>query len=264
MANTNFMIYRSPLLEIFQQEHMRDSFPEHFHDYYVIGCLLVGERFFCCSGRTYPLGSGQIIALNPGQIHTCQPMGKARCSWLAVHFPRRTGMKFGRFSELVFNNAPRADDLALYLLLKLTHNPSEAILGRLIDRLLNPVRESPADFKRGSCHFTDMRLVYQSFVEKGYGPVKLEEAAARVNMPKFTFSKKFKKYTGISPYRYLETIRLNRARKQISQGMEISQCAQELGFHDQSHLNRQFRDIFGFTPGILRSASLSSERRSHE
>jgi AraC-like DNA-binding protein len=43
---------------------------------------------------------------------------------------------------------------------------------------------------------------------------------------------------------------VKKAKEFISGGMEIADAALETGFTDQSHLTRNFKEIYGYTPGI--------------
>jgi len=58
----------------------------------------------------------------------------------------------------------------------------------------------------------------------------------------------FKKDFGLTPYQYILSQKINKAKELISQGKSISDAAQECGFNDQSHLYKYFKDIFSITP----------------
>jgi AraC-like DNA-binding protein len=53
----------------------------------------------------------------------------------------------------------------------------------------------------------------------------------------------------VPPYRYLELVRVERARRLLQRGVRISEIAFTTGFSDQSHLTRQFKRVLGVTPG---------------
>ncbi len=58
----------------------------------------------------------------------------------------------------------------------------------------------------------------------------------------------FTRQVGVSPYRYLQTIRLGRARKFLEQGMVPVDAAVSAGFSDQSHFTNFFKEFTGLTP----------------
>ena len=58
----------------------------------------------------------------------------------------------------------------------------------------------------------------------------------------------FTKQTGVSPYRYLQSIRLEEAKKLLEQAVPPIDAAARAGFTDQSHFTRFFKDFTGLTP----------------
>ncbi|WP_395027560.1 helix-turn-helix transcriptional regulator, partial [Robinsoniella sp.] len=58
----------------------------------------------------------------------------------------------------------------------------------------------------------------------------------------------FTRLRGITPYRYLETVRVNEAKKLLEQGIEPIEAAMQTGFVDQSHFSNFFKDFIGLTP----------------
>ncbi len=53
---------------------------------------------------------------------------------------------------------------------------------------------------------------------------------------------------GLSANAYIVNKRVHRAKKLISEGIDISQAAREVGFYDQSHLTNVFKKVFALTP----------------
>lgn len=52
------------------------KFPNHFHDYYVIGFIEGGTRHLWCKDKEYDLSKGDLILFNPRDNHYCSPMTK--------------------------------------------------------------------------------------------------------------------------------------------------------------------------------------------
>lgn len=250
----------SPLMEFFWQDKMSPDFPNHFHDHYVIGCLLRGERFFQCGGIKGRLFQNQIMIINPGQAHKCESYGKTPSSWLALHFSVQalrslTNSKNDEKSIPFFKPLIWSDNIALEKLLSLSADLTEKKAKELLNYLFeNQKREAEPNPSRNSFP-TYINLIYQNFKLQPDKYPSLEEMAYKVNMSKYTLIRKFKDLLGISPYRYLEIIRLNLVRQQLCKGRSLSQCAQSFGYYDQSHMTRQFTNIFGFTPGCLKKAA---------
>lgn len=244
----------TPFMEVFWQDKMRAAFPEHFHDHYVIGCLLRGQRAFRMGGRGGKLAGRQIMIINPGQAHSCRPEGKAPASWLALHFPARVMAAFAGLEGRApfFKNQILTDEPLLEKLLALAENSSAKDAGEFLSGVCKRAKPIPAWEKSPEAPIGPLHRL----AERPGGRISLGDLAQKAGMGKFAFLRKFKSETGMSPCRCLEAMRLNLVKKKLMEGWPISGCAQNFGYCDQSHLTRQFTRSFGFTPGQLRGACL--------
>ena len=79
--------------------------------------------------------------------------------------------------------------------------------------------------------------------------LSLIELAAAINLSPRHFSRLFRKTFGITPYRYLMSERINRAKTLLAtKRLSILEIVEALGFADQSHLTNVFRKATGVTP----------------
>ncbi len=68
-------------------------------------------------------------------------------------------------------------------------------------------------------------------------------------MSEFHFARLFKQTTGLPPHQFVIHRRIECAKRLIVAGrLSLSQIAIEVGFSDQSQLNRHFKRIVGVTP----------------
>lgn len=68
--------------------------------------------------------------------------------------------------------------------------------------------------------------------------------------------REFSRAYGMPPHRYLVARRVDAARRLLVEGCRPAEVAVRTGFHDQAHLTRHFRRVWGVTPGAFaRSAS---------
>lgn len=93
-----------------------------------------------------------------------------------------------------------------------------------------------------------------AYVDEHYPEhITLELLARVAGMSLTTFRRVFSEVMQTTPNRYLTTIRLNAARKLLTQTDKmISQIATETGFWDQSHFVKAFRAERGMTPSRYR------------
>jgi AraC family transcriptional regulator len=85
-------------------------------------------------------------------------------------------------------------------------------------------------------------------------PLNLAELAELVQMHPHYFASLFKQSTGVSPYRYIINQRIASAQSYLAQtDLSIVEICQLVGFQNQSHFTRVFRQHTGVTPKIYRS-----------
>ncbi len=82
-----------------------------------------------------------------------------------------------------------------------------------------------------------------------FEPITLSAAAGRVEAGATVAARAFSDAYGIAPHRYLIGRRLDAARDRILRGQSLADVAVEVGFVDQAHLTRRFREFLGTTPG---------------
>lgn len=87
------------------------------------------------------------------------------------------------------------------------------------------------------------------YLETNYaGTITLDGLSALAGFSKYHFLRSFTRQKGISPYRYLETIRIGKAKKLLEQGVSPADAALRTGFSDQSHFTNFFKKFIGLTP----------------
>ncbi len=77
--------------------------------------------------------------------------------------------------------------------------------------------------------------------------LSLDEICHELAMSKFQFIRLFKANTKISPYQFFILCKVNRARLLLEQQQDLYSVVAECGFVDLSHLNKQFKRIYGIT-----------------
>lgn len=81
----------------------------------------------------------------------------------------------------------------------------------------------------------------------------LAPIARALNLHPVYLARVFRAKTGISVGAYLRNVRIKRASQLILRSdATLGEIAVETGYYDQSHLNKEFGEHAGFTPGELR------------
>jgi transcriptional regulator GlxA family with amidase domain len=77
--------------------------------------------------------------------------------------------------------------------------------------------------------------------------------ATRVNLVKRTFLRRFHKATGMTPTRYLQHLRVGKARESLEFSMStINEIAWMIGYEDPGSFRKVFQHIMGLSPGAYR------------
>ncbi len=77
--------------------------------------------------------------------------------------------------------------------------------------------------------------------------------AEMVQMSPYYFSRLFKQSIGLTPHQYLLKCRTDQAKRLLkTTNLSIADIAHQVGFVDQSHLNRHFKRHFGVSPSQFR------------
>jgi AraC-like DNA-binding protein len=82
------------------------------------------------------------------------------------------------------------------------------------------------------------------------GQLRMSAFAARWSLSQRQLERLYQRDVGMSPKQYLKLLRIEKARSSLKHMREetTARLAVELGFYDQAHFIREFRDVVGVTP----------------
>ncbi|MCX7796594.1 MAG: response regulator [bacterium] len=98
-------------------------------------------------------------------------------------------------------------------------------------------------------------FLVREFIKENYTEnINLNFIAERFNYSVSYLSRIFSQYTGISPYRYLIELRINRAKHLLQNHRELSikQIGELVGYPDQGYFSRIFKRFTGKSPQEFR------------
>ena len=254
-------------MEAYRFEGIAQPFPSHFHEHYVIGFVENGERVLSCKGRKYAIEAGSILLFNPGDSHACVQSDGGTFDYRGFNISKETMLNLAEeitgkrelpgFSENVIYDG----EAACYL--RPLHEmvmqgvggfgKEEALLlllSFLIQNYGQPFESCIPECRREiekACEYMEQR-----FSERIY----LDQICHHTGLSKSTLLRAFTKAKGVTPYRYLETIRINEAKKLLAAGVPPVEAAIRTGFSDQSHFTNYFSQFIGLAPGIYREIFL--------
>ena len=236
------------------------KFPNHFHDYYVIGFVEGGKRHLWCKGQEYDLAAGDLVLFNPRDKHYCAPINGEILDYRALNINvdvmRRavgeiTGKEFvPHFTQNVVYQSDitrSIDEIYGAILSRSPKLKKEEAFFFLLEQVLQEYAE-PFDEADVSEPNQQIRTLC-SYLEKHYSEnITLDDLLSMTNFGKSYLLRSFTKQVGVSPYRYLQNVRLERAKKFLEEGIPPIEAACIAGFADQSHFTNFFKEFIGLTP----------------
>lgn len=85
--------------------------------------------------------------------------------------------------------------------------------------------------------------------------------AAEAGLPARSFSRRFRRATGLSPMAYVQALRIEEAKQLLERSaLAVDMVAVEVGYEDPVHFRRVFRRLVGETPGRYRRRFLPLAR----
>ncbi|MDE6863458.1 MAG: AraC family transcriptional regulator [Eubacterium sp.] len=250
-------------LEAYQLQGIVQPFPIHFHDYYVIGFVESGTRLMSCKNKEYTITKGNILIFNPNDSHGCIQSDGETFDYRGINISKDTMQllteeitgkaELPEFAENVIVN----HELGGYLssLHKIIMNGSKEfekeellllLILLLIEQYVQPFSQSLPLCSEEICKACD-------FIEENYNNhITLNDLCLCCNLSKSTILRAFTKTKGVTPYRYLQTIRINKAKELLEQGVSPVDAAMMTGFSDQSHFTNSFNMFIGLSPAAYR------------
>ena len=250
-------------IEAYRFEGLIQSFPNHFHEYYVIGFIESGERALSCKNKEYTIRKGNTVLFNPGDNHACIQSDGGVLDYRGFHISKSvmenlaeeiTGSReLPVFSEnVIFDEEVTCHLCPLHELImrgSSSFGKEEGFLF-LLSLLIRRYGQAPEECVMEWCDEVERAC---SFMEAHFAEhICLEQICRYVGLSKSTLLRSFTRQKGITPYRYLENVRIGEAKKLLEQGVMPVEAAMRTGFSDQSHFSNYFNRYIGVAPGVYR------------
>ncbi|MCI0713671.1 MAG: AraC family transcriptional regulator [Chloroflexi bacterium] len=250
-------------LRFLRARFVNHTFAPHSHDYYVIGIVEDGAQRFNHFQQRHITLPGQLIIINPGDVHTGEsavPEGfhyRALYPTAALLENVATQLRHQPSGLPLFPEV-RVYDLYLHRQLRYLHSDSEKAMsalefearfieffGELIARHASDSGNVP-EYREARREIQEVR----DYMEANFATdISLTDLSELVNISSYHLARLFRREMGIPPHRYLENIRIRHAQHLLDDNLTIADVAYATGFSSQSHLTRTFRRFIGVTPG---------------
>lgn len=258
--------YFRPELRGFEHLHAhfeRYRYARHAHSRLVIGLVDQGIQSYTYRGARHLTGPDGIFFVNAGEAHTGEPAdGKGytyRGIQIAGPFIENlmggAGTRELAFTEAVVYSKRLAGMLRSALLAVENSEPALLCEELILNSLRAISRHYAHDWKETECRSPGHEAINRArdFIEQSrMEDLSLALLGSLTGLSVFHFAHSFRQQVGSSPFMYAEAVRIGRAKRRLSEGAGLADVAFELGYTDQSHFSRRFKQHEGITPGQYR------------
>lgn len=255
--------WRSPALPFVESRIANDSaacYAPHSHTSLSLGAVDGGCSVLRRDGVSLPLSQGDVVLIPAGEVHACNPEDDGQWSYQMLYLdpawvrdvigemgasdtltlaqlPRQTApqhlhTRLTRLNTCLFGAAPTQD--------------KEAALLLFVGDLFGSVRAKHTPSKPDT---TRLRSAQDMIRTRCAEALTLDEMAAQACLSRYHFVRTFKRMVGMTPHAWQLDQRIQCARGLLDQGMGLAEAALQLGFADQSHFQRAFKQRVAATPG---------------
>lgn len=245
--------------------HSDRGFGRHWHDSFGFGVMDEGGHRSASGRGPVVVAPGNLITVNPGEVHDGVPLQRAARRWRMVHLAPEAMAALvdapaPEFSQPAFDDpALRAAVGQLFQCWEGWRAHGSALSRGGWEEALTQV--SAAMLQRHgtqrSANSTPAALkhVRECLLDRLDAPPGLAELAALAGLSRFQLVRAFGRAHGLPPFAWLQQQRLRRAQALIANGQPLADAAAACGYADQSHLHRHFLRSFGYTPGLWQRAA---------
>lgn len=211
-----------------------------------------GRTLWRSHGATWPIAPGSLLVQRAGDVCRLEHAPRTDCQVLML-------------DATLVSDAPTSPLTRPHLL---ANDPRGAALHALHDSVARgddalslqvAVVEALASMRAlgdaGSRCTAAVRRAALLLRERYSETLSLDEIAAHAGVDKYRLCRAFRAEMGLAPHAYLVRLRVSRAKELLRAGRRATEVATQVGFYDQSQLNRHFRRVVGVTPvGFVRGS----------
>jgi AraC-like DNA-binding protein len=241
-------------VECFRASAIWHHYGRHSHAEYAIGVIEGGVGGNYCRGVDYQSPPGQIVVMNPEDAHTGYSANNQPLTYRMLYISRETFQQITATAPY-FHQACVDDPYHSQQIRKL-HQTLETSANRLAQQTLLVATLSAFAQAHGAIAPLEAARVepqvirqVEDYLRANYHRnVSIEELIQLTGWSRAYLIRTFHKTVGLPPHTYLLKVRIEAAKRLLSQGVSIATAAHETGFADQSHLTRHFKSMLGVTP----------------
>ena len=255
-----------PYVETRKACHSRACYRAHSHPTFSIGAVDIGQSIFSSSFvGTQKIESGTLVLIPAHVEHSCNPESDQAWSYQMMHLDMLWLQQLLHETEQDF----RCDAIPQYkpqlYRSKQLYSEFSLLNQSLFDHSLSYLHkeqlliQSLTELLFPNVHLElleENRYAQQEFqlllssIEASEEFLSLQQLSEQSGLSRYAIIRLFKSNLGLPPHSYQLNLKINAARKLLRQGQDIAELSYQLGFSDQSHFQRVFKQLTGTTPKV--------------
>lgn len=257
-------------VEFARIQYQNFHFEPHFHDHYVILQVEDGINFGSRCREKYQVMPGELLLIQPGEVHTGSSFKNQPLRY-TVFYPEAAVM--AKWFEKLEKSPGRIPGFSLkcgnmdlnqffYDFWKCAtrdnFEPLESEIACLefLQELIKHQSDLPSPPSRPERDSRKFLLARNFIQDRFQDSFSLDDLAAAANTSPFYLIKLFRRHCGLTPFGYLRSYRLERAKKLMRKNRVLTEVAHACGFYDQSHFIRHFKNHTGVLPSRYRRTNV--------
>jgi AraC-like DNA-binding protein len=224
-----------------------------------------GNAWVRSRGKDFPVLSGQIAWLDNTRPHGHwpDPADPWEVYWLRFDSPflERLQNSLAVDQNPVFSPGDRGRIESLFgAMFNELDEPSvstaatiNSLVAQLVEEFFRARRDQLANASGGPEHPHRLSRLYHTVMRSFHEPWDANRMAAELAVSPAHMYRIFRSAVGMSPHRWLRSIRIEQARRRLGETDElIGEIALKVGYRDQFHFSRDFHAVTGVSPREFR------------
>jgi len=259
---------KSPVSEqvsFYKCRYSNFSYPRHFHEEYLVEIVIKGKNKFYCNGKNVWAQPGNIVLINPGEIHDGTApkdevleykvfyVDPAVLHELFCEQYNSQALSSINFSQCLVNDALLFQKINIYFdKLQQEHTDSleaSEFYYEMMACLMSRYSTLRTVGGKSSLYYQSNLDTLKEYINDNIGDKLLLKDLSRISaISPFHLLRIFTCNTGITLHKYITVKRIERSKQMLRSKQQIGDISNTLGFSDQSHFTRHFKKMVGTTP----------------
>jgi len=239
-------------------------YTEHLHNTLSIGVIEDGQVSFTYDNKNFLLKPHDLVIINPNILHSCNPIQNEARTYHMLYFDIDwcRGIQeniFGKVDKFInFDDVVISDNKLFQSLIKLnfllldldiSYLEKEELIYEFLFNLFSKYTSSKLIKNNKYEQYNEVITKSKEYMHQNLNlNITIKDISDYLNISQFYFIKIFKLHTKTTPYKYMLNYKIIKAKKLLEKDFTLSQIAFDLGFSDQSHFNKVFKNYVACTP----------------